>query len=160
MNDKTVKVTFSPEFIEKTKYKKTRMSHKKKAQLLKMKFESLTSEKLSKAHTVSDLIRLLGLDTTNNNDRNYVKKLINEKKILEYPTGEKRGMARICDYSFPSSDPRSHENEVSFPAEKPEEVKASKITITVGEVNITLEEPTSEMVEIVFKNLGIFKESC
>ena len=107
----SAKVTFSKEFEEKTKYKK--LSRKQKNRLRMQKFESLSSSKLSQCHTVMDIIRVLGMEEPKSQSqagRKFVNKLLQEKKILAYETGEIRGAYRLFDYCFPSTDPRSKEN--------------------------------------------------
>lgn len=171
MNDNNIKVTFSKEFEEKTKYHK--LSRKKVAKLREKKFQSITEKQLSQVHTMSELVRLLGLSATNSSHRKYAKKLIRDKRILEYPTGEKRGLAIIYDYCFPASDPRSKiglkenklistakEDKISQVVEKTvkkiesvAEKITTKITITCNSVNITLEDPTPEVLETILNKV-------
>ncbi len=156
MNDGN-KVTFSPEFIEKTKYKKPKT--RKRNKLLKTSFSELTVEQLSKAETRGDVARLMGYSTPNMKAGNtYVGALIRDGKLVEVPLGYNKGRSAVCNYYFASDDRRVKDTIKTTEIEKPIEKKSS-ILITIGDVNITLEDPTSEMVEIVFKNLGILKES-
>lgn len=138
-------------------------SRKKRAYARKLKFESITPEQLQQVHTESDLIRLLGMNPKNSSHRKYVKKLIKEKKLLEYPTGERERMARICDYCFPSSDPRSHVGVITKPIEKkkesrtftyvPKKVSVEKVIFKTSKFEITIEDPSVFTLKAIIESL-------
>ena len=153
-----------------TQHKK--VSRKKMARLREKKFQSITSRQLSRTHTMTDLMRILDLSTTNSAHRKYVEKLIREKRILAYPTGEKKGVAIVYDFCFPASDLRSQESLTTISTKKKTtsvnlaekmtkavstvaEKITTKITISCNSVNITLENPTPEVVEAVLSKVPL-----
>lgn len=148
-----------------------RVSRKKMARLREKKFQSITSRQLGRTHTMTDLMRILDLSTTNSAHRKYVEKLIREKRILAYPTGEKKGVAIVYDFCFPASDLRSQESLTTVSTKKTASANfaekmtkavstvaekiTTKITISCNSVNITLENPTPEVVEAVLSKVPL-----
>ncbi len=157
----SAKVTFSKDFEEKTKYKK--LSRKQKNHLRMLRFEALTSAKLGQCHTVIDIVRALGLEEPKNQSqagRKFVNKLLDDKKILAYETGEMRGAYRLHDYCFPSTDPRSKENLSNTPV-----VKKTKASFSPYEIlsKLPAEKLASvhtrrELAELLGYDFSIWKE--
>ena len=153
------KVTFTPEFVEKTKYKK--LNRLEKGKLMKERFEAITPEQLSQVHSRNELAELLGYKKGEKAGNSYVIQLIKKGKIIEQPTGEIQNRTIISDYCFPSADSRSKKGlrEIIKPVEKQENKISPKISIDLRDISITLENPTIDIISAVFDKIPFSKES-
>lgn len=145
----SVKVTFSEEFEKKAKKK---LSNKQKSKLIAKNLSRLKQEDLAKVSTRKELAVLLGFPSTQKSGPTKVARLIAQGKIIEEFESMGPNHKIFNNYYLPVTKKIS---QVAEKAAEAVEKIATKITISCNSIDITLENPTPEVVEAVMSKIPL-----